>query len=51
MYSLPFPYELKNHPDIGYWIDGLCGYKFVGYYTTLEKCLKAYRKKKGKTCR
>ena len=37
------PYQLK-HSDIGYWIDGACGWQVVGYFDSLTECLNEFKK-------
>ncbi len=41
-----FPYQLKQS-EVGYWVDGHCGYLFVGYFDTLEDCIAAFNRKIG----
>jgi len=39
--KLPFPYKLKN-TIVGWWIDGYCGYLYVGYFDTKEQSLRKF---------
>lgn len=36
-------YTLKWTDVVGYWVDGNCGYKVVGYYNDRDECLKDAR--------
>lgn len=42
--KLPSPYKLKSSV-VGLWVDGHCGYLFVGYFSTAKKCIRAFNKK------
>jgi len=44
--KIPEPYELKN-TCIGWWIDGYCGYLYVGYFDTKSEAIEAFWKKFG----
>ena len=47
--KLPEPYELK-HTSVGWWVDGYCGYLFVGYFDTEHEAITAFWETKKKEC-
>jgi len=44
--KIPFPYKLKN-TSIGWWVDGYCGYLYVGYFDSAEAALIAFWERYG----